>query len=340
MKRKRKTNLNPRIMNQVFLSGVVLFLILSSCSSLFACTSFAVYADNPFYGMNFDYDPSREMMFCIDRIGTVTVFDMRFDLGGYYGSTVAVNSNGLFCNLQELYPEVPPEDPDPDEMTLVELFVESANSLGSCQDVRTVMDNYRIVMGSISLHSLYADMTGDAMVVEVGQEGNVITPMKGNFIVMTNFPNNECADTGYEEVYGAGDDRYKAAYAYLLEHNSTFDVDDGFAVLKRAVNTSEYYPTRCSLVFDPENNDVYVALEGNFDKIWKISLENETVETFKGFDTYFVMDIGEGVTATQLKARESELDKDECRYCRWIYAVGAIVAVGIFIVLYKKGSQH
>ncbi len=331
--------MNQKIMNKTLLSGIVLLLILSSCSSLYACTSFAVYADRPFYGMNFDYDPSREMMFCIDRIGDVKVFDMRFDLGGYYGSTVAVNSNGLFCNLQELYPEVPPEDTDLDEMSIAVLFVKSANTLGSCQDVRTIMDSYRIVMGTISLHSLYADMTGDAMVVEVGQKDNVITRMKGNFIVMTNFPIHEFADTDYEEVHGAGDDRYKAAYTYLLEHNNTFDVDDGFCVLKRAVNQSKSYPTRCSLVFDPENSDIYIALEGNFDKIWKVSLKNETIETYKGFIKYYVMDIGEGVTASQLKALENE-GADESGYTEWVYAFVVILAAGILIIFYKKGFHH
>jgi len=315
--------------------GIVFILVLSSCGSLFACTSFAVYFDKPFYGMNFDYDPSVEMKFCIDTIGDLKVFDMRFDLGEFFASTVAMNSNGLFCNLQELYPEVPPENPGLNEMRIEELFFESANTFRSCEDVRNVLSDYGVVMGTISLHSLYADMK-EAMVVEVGQNNNEIIEMKRNFAVMTNFPVSEFADKNYQEVHGAGDDRYKAAYTYLLEHEE-FDLDDGFALLERAVSQSEYYPTRCSLVFDPENTDIYVVLEGNFDKIWKISMENETVETFRGFNGYHVMDIGEGLTASQLKALEHEWAENGSGM--WIYVLAVIVMVGILVGLYKKRSS-
>ena len=285
--------------------------------------------------MNFDYDPSVEMKFCIDTIGDLKVFDMQFDLGNFFASTVAMNSNGLFCNLQELYPEVPPENPGLNEIRIEELFFESANTFNSCQDVRNVLKNDRVVMGTISLHSLYADMKG-AMVVEVGQNHNEIIEMKGNFAVMTNFPVSEFADKNYQEVHGAGDDRYKAAYTYLLEHEE-FDLDNGFALLERAVNQSEYYPTRCSLVFDPENTDIYVVLEGNFDKIWKISMEHETVETFRGFNGYHVIDIGEGVTASQLKALEHEWAENGSG--TWIYVLAVIVMAGTLIGLYKKRSS-
>lgn len=328
-------------------SFIVVFLLLSSfCYSVYACTSFAVYSENTFYGMNFDYNPSVEMKFCIDTVGDLKVFDMRFDIGNFFASTVAMNSNGLFCNLQELYPEVPPEDAGPGELPITELFAESANTRGSCNDVIDVMNDHRIVMGTISLHSLYADSYGDAMVVEVGQKDNLITRIEGNFIVMTNFPNNEFVTTNYEAVYGAGDHRYKAAYKYLLEHADTFDVDDGFALLESAVNHSMYYPTRCSMVFDPEYNEIYIALEGTFDKIWKVSLEKETVETFKGFDTYAVIDIGDGVLASELVAFESELSGTEFTEpeinaeptVAWEYTLILLIAV-ISLIVYRRRTR-
>ena len=54
-------------------------------------------------------------------------------------------------------------------------------------------------------------------------------------------------------------------------------------VLMLARNTSEIYQTRCSRIFDPERGEIYISLEADFDRIWKISLEKQIIETYRGF---------------------------------------------------------
>lgn len=325
---------------RIILFPFIVLLVFSS-RSLFACTSFAVYTDKTFYGMNFDYEPFQELKFCIDTRGDLKTFKMQLEWeGDFFTSIVAMNTKGLFGNLQMLFPEVPTKASiDPGELRITELLSESTTSLGSCQDVIDVMNDYKIVMGTVSLHSLYADVYADAMVVEFGQKDNVITKIEGNFIVMTNFPINEVADKPYETVYGAGSDRYKTAYAYLIEHRDTFDLDDGFYLLKSVVSQG-MSATRCSMVFDPENNDIYIALEGNFDKIWKISLESETVETFKGFDEHFVMDIGDGVFASELKTLESGIEPEiEPTISSGYILLGLILIGAILFIGYKRRTR-
>ncbi len=326
---------------KLWLSAISL-LVLSS-SSLLACTSFAVYSDRTFYGMNFDFDPSRELKFCINTNGDLKAFVMKLEWeGDFFAPIVAMNTEGLFCNVQMVFPAVPKEvTVDPGEIQITELLVK-ATSLRSCQDVIRVLNDHKVVMGTVSLHSLYADVNGDAMVVEVGPDDNVITRIDGNFIVMTNFPLAEFEDTSYEAVYGAGSDRYKTAYRYLMEQD-TFDLDSGFTLLKSAVSRGTNGPTRCSMVFDPGSNEVFVALEGNFDKIWKISLENETVETFRGFDKYYVIDIGEGVAASELRALESRTSpgietEPEFTIPREYVVVGLILMGAGLLIGYKKRS--
>ncbi|MGD2249346.1 MAG: hypothetical protein PVF58_13140 [Candidatus Methanofastidiosia archaeon] len=280
-------------------------LLVFSVSSVYACTSFAVYTDRPYYGMNFDYDLSRDVKFCVDTYGNQKIFYMKLEWERNFVNIAAVNTHGLFCNLQMVFPQVPAEvSVDPGEMRIGDLFEVSAATLKSCQGVTDVMSDLKIVMDTVSLHSLYADVYGDAMVVEVGQQDNLITKIDNNFIVMTNFPINEFADTPYQDVYGGGSDRYKTAYKYLIEHEDTFNLEDGFSLLKRAVNHGQSAGTRCSMVFDPVNNDVYITLEGTFEKIWKLSLENETIEPFRGFGQYYVLDIGDGILGSELKALE------------------------------------
>jgi hypothetical protein len=303
MRMQKKVKMGKKRIMKVCLSAVIL-LILGS-GSLLACTGFAVYSDRIFYGMNFDYDPSRELKFCVDTIGDSKVFCMQLEWErDYFVPIVAMNTKGLFGNVQMVFPEVPRRASVDGEMGMTELL-DAATTLGSCQDVIAILNDHEVVMGTVSLHSLYADAYGDAMVVEVGPDDTAITRINGDFIVMTNFPLFQFADEPYDTVYGAGSDRYKTAYRYLMNHAKSFELEDGFSLLKSVVNHSTNAPTRCSMIFDPGGNEVYIALEGNFDKVWGISLENETVETFRGFER-ITMDIGEGVLASELELLQSE----------------------------------
>ncbi len=40
------------------------------------------------------------------------------------------------------------------------------------------------------------------------------------------------------------------------------------------------------MAFDPHQKTIYISLEGDFDKIWKVSLETQTIETFRGFASF------------------------------------------------------
>jgi hypothetical protein len=34
------------------------------------------------------------------------------------------------------------------------------------------------------------------------------------------------------------------------------------------------------------NKEIFICLEGNFDKIWKVSLVNQSIETWRGFASF------------------------------------------------------
>ena len=56
------------------------------------------------------------------------------------------------------------------------------------------------------------------------------------------------------------------------------------------------------MVFDPTAQEIYVALEGNFEKIWKVSLQDGTMETWKGFAEPVTFSLtAQGVLASSLE---------------------------------------
>ena len=109
---------------------------------------------------------------------------------------------------------------------------------------------------------------------------------------------NCCAIGAY---YDIGSERYKIAHRYIRSNLKAFDTEKGMEVLKQAQSMSEIYPTRSSMVFDPYKKEIFICLEGNFDKICKISLLNQSIETWRGFASFRREPIpAEGVSGADL----------------------------------------
>ena len=85
-----------------------------------------------------------------------------------------------------------------------------------------------------------------------------------------------------------------------------FTVDHGFELLEKTCNTDPEYPTACSMVFDPQNKEVYIVVHRDFTNILKLSNEDGTIETWKGFNHSFVHPLqagDEGVLVSDLLNR-------------------------------------
>jgi hypothetical protein len=285
-------------------------------SELKACTSFAVYVDSNrvFYGMNFDY-PEVEMKLSITQAGDARFFHLQFYSGGNFASTTGMNDNGFFSSCQMLYPEVNEwHYPGVDEITVGTLYYYSLMYCIITQNVKDyllappaeLIHNY-----GLTLHDIFADKYGNAIVVEVGEPSHLITEIQDNFLVMANFPNNEFEGMPYTSVTGVGADRYKNAFKYISDNIEDFDFDDGIETLKRAVQSTGGYLTQCSLLFDPINLEIYVIIKRDFDHIWKVDLSGNCVETYLGFDSYKKFDIGaEGILVSELEDYAASLAND------------------------------
>lgn len=287
----------------------------------FACTSFAVYAGETLYGMNFDY-PDTEIRFTIYPSGDLKVFQMEFLQDDGFAGTAGMNSAGLFSSCQMLLPEVPgTRAPGPDEVYTWQAYRQALFDSESVEEVAEFLSDKRVVHWSITLHDLFADVHGNAMVVEAGDGENVVTPIEDGFIVMTNFPNGDFSGQGYERVEGVGAERYKAAYENISAHIDAFNVARAFETLEKAVSSGDF-PTQASMVFEPETNAVYIALKKGFGRIWKVSITEQTIETYLGFGRTRKMNLDStGITASALERSSPGIE--------WGYAI--LVALAILL---------
>jgi hypothetical protein len=302
----------------------------------FACTSFAVYSDETFYGMNFDY-PDTELRFTIEPSGDLKVFQMSFADGDGFAETVGMNSAGMFSSCQMLFPEVPATTSSGrDDVYPWEVYGQALFASERAEEVTDFLSDKRVIHWRVTLHVLVADAYGKAMVVEAGENKNVVTRIEDDFLVMTNFPNGEFAGQSYDRVEGVGADRYKVAYENISDHVDRFGIDRGLETLEKAVSSGEF-STLASLVFAPERSEVYIALRQDFGKIWKVSLAAETIETYSGFSKVKRVSLGsDGVTASDLERMSRGVPWS---YVTFPVAVLVVAAGGCVLFIRKRRGQ-
>lgn len=251
-------------------------------STPLACTSFAVYSGSPLYGMNFDY-PEVPVRFTIREFGDLQVFQMEFMDEGDYIPTVGMNNQGLFASSQMLFPEMPETFPgEGTPMTIWQLYQAGLYSHSTVAEVLALVDEFQITNSSLTLHTLFADPSGAAVVVEVMDDKEELTPLTGQSIVMTNFPVSSIQGKPIEEIEGVGADRYQIAVHDIQKNVDDFQVDNGLLVLEQTALAGEF-STQASMVFDPINLLVYIALDRDYSKVWLASLKENTITTYRGF---------------------------------------------------------
>jgi hypothetical protein len=292
--------MNRRTIAAVVLTAALVGGIVHAAT---ACTGFAVYSGRTLYGMNFDYPPN-EIRFSIEEHEAGALFLGEFRMGEFWARTVGMNEHGLFASDQMVSPaRATTNDPTSDELYVWNAFYDGLRANESVSEVLDWIGDRRLVQQpDLWLHNLYADPTGGAAIVEAGIAGNVITPIEGPFLVMTNFHNGDFRGLDLRSIVGDGAERYRVAYRHIAENLEGFDIDDAFETLRRTSTSTGNFKTRYSLVFDPEALEIYVALERDYDRIWRISLTGRTIETYRGFDRHHVLTLDDsGITGPDLQ---------------------------------------
>ncbi|SCY68304.1 hypothetical protein [Desulfoluna spongiiphila] len=277
-----------------------------------ACTGFAVYGEQIVYGMNFDYF-SIPLKFLIESRGGMNVFHLAFlyektqddpRFRNYYAKTCGMNDRGLFCSCQEVEPYVQGlESLGEGEGDIGDQY----DALETCtcvDDVRRLIPSTRWVQSpGPSVHNLFADTGGHAMVTETDNRDHVITDMGGDFLVMANFPNHAMAGKPLDEVVGVGAERYRRAHTYLAAHKQSFGVSQGFDLLGQVVCDDPGCTTLCSMVCLPRERTIYLTTDPKMEKIWKVSLGRNVIETDRGYAASIQHPLGhEGILAADLES--------------------------------------
>gem|GEM_PF-1174013 len=290
---------------KIFISLLFLMLLNISFNRTKACTSFAVYSTKTYYGMNLDY-PQCELRFSVKQFWGFKMFQLEFYQNGTWLRAAGMNEKGVFANTQMIFPVINATPKQGEQSFYIgDIATAALNDFEAVQDVVNFLgnNNLRLVQSAIfQFHDLVADPSGNAVVFEVGSDANKFIYTQNGFNIMTNFNRHQFTDVPYNQVTGVGADRYKDAYSYIAQHMNDFSLQDGIEVLNRTKQSSgSSYPTICSLIFDPVALEVYIMLKRNYTLVWRLSMQNGTIETFAGFDSHSSQILkADGITASEL----------------------------------------
>jgi len=268
------------------------------------CTSFAAYYGRPLYGMNFDF-PMVDIKVTIEKTATVKFICFYIYVFDKYSPLVGMNEHGNFVNLQELHIG---DDADhleeyhaSTEINGLQLFFDYLSERITIAEIMAIDCKTRLTLPeNYKIHNLFAAQNGQASIVE-GIKGKLLQQkISGQQLVMTNFAHVLHPDRSKLDLRYIGAERYLTASRSLKKAQYLLDVDQAMSILKSTFQTQGDYPTQCSWVFDPHAQTVYLRLTENIDCIWKISLQNETIENTGNKNTPPIKFGDTGVVVTHL----------------------------------------
>lgn len=250
------------------------------------CTSFAVYSqEKAIYGMNFDTEEV-DLQLKVNRYNDMSLFYFAALAGNKYRNIAGFNSEGLFiCTQAVKYSTGFKSGCDENDWSAFDIFDEALRKTRRTSEFLGIL-NKRVISyprnplyPDLGLHTIIADKTGDALILEEGNDTNRVTPIRHDFIVMTNFPNGDFKEADYDKVYGIGADRYICAHEYIHNHIHSFGIKEAFEVLSKTSQEN----TLCSIVYDPTQNEIYISFKKDLRKKWKISIIEQTIQSLEGF---------------------------------------------------------
>lgn len=293
---------------------IIFFLLFLSPVRVFPCSAFADFSKDPIYGFNFDsMDFDLRFMFYKGRGSDIFAFEFFQD--NNWVRMTHMTSDGLFTSGGLLlFPSravVSGSSENDLALWKTTYWVYDSSTL---DDIVTRLSGVRLVDDGIRCHNMFADPSG-AVTVEATVDGNYVKHApRGGYAVLTNFALAQFEGKDMENMYGLGDNRYRTAVREIeaLRNSGSMSVDEGMKILRAVKQDAGDWKTRCSLVLNPMDLTIRIALQRNWEKTYTFSLKDRTVKAdWEGAGGHTAKIGKKGVTAAELASWQNDDPADD-----------------------------
>jgi hypothetical protein len=246
------------------------------------CTSFVLYSDKTYIGMNFDIS-DRPIKIGIKGADQLLVFQKD---GSSFFPAFGINKKGTFMNLLMVAPnEAGRYRRGKNCVHIMRVFDDVLGGRTGPGELSVYLRDRTVVnVPNISVHSMVAGRDRCACVIEPGRANIPFDGVDRDFLVLTNFPLSDWIGRDDHDVTGSGADRYKICRRMLSENQHAFSVDQGFGILEATSQAGGGYPTQLSMLAVPEDGAVYFTIRRRFSRQYAFSFADNVVRTEEGFE--------------------------------------------------------
>jgi hypothetical protein len=257
-------------------------------ASAYACACFAASGDEEhvIFGRNFDwYEHPALILFTDSADGYASVSMVDLYYVGYdenynpldhpeelseapYLPADGMNEHGLAVGMMAV-PHAEGGD-DPQKVTLgsLEMIRLMMDYAGDVEEAWELIQDYNVDFGSVPVHYLIADATGNSTVIEY-LEGKPVRMDGGRtWQVATNFL------ISFEKPQGADSScwRYNHLYSALMTRNGALDESDGMQLLQDVSQPGDETSTCWSIIYDLTNKKISLAMGREYNMLYEYSL--------------------------------------------------------------------
>ncbi len=280
----------------------MLFFLSVIFFSAFSCSSFVYDSENiSVRGMNFDYPGNPEIMLSYPYSDEYSFFALSFDTKSPvgYAYMLGINEKGIFTTTQMLSKQYVKASRGA-KIFIHDVFMDVLRHGDSVEYIESRINGKRVIFSpNFYTHILVSDSNKNATVLEVSPDENVLIKKEGEKFAMTNFCLYNFNYRDISSIHGPGDENYRNMWKKIDEIGEIDTLEKALEILKASLSKT----TCSSTVYFPEQDTVYIAFDGNFDRLWKINPGLKTIETHTGFEEHRTETIG---TAGILKSALDE----------------------------------
>jgi len=258
----------------------------------YGCSSFSSNGERMIRGMNFDFSGKPPLTFRVSSQPNGKTLIVYFQYQGSDCYFLGVNQRGNFCTFQMVPNQYASRTPGKTDLSLFSFWEDALKNLPDYSEFEEILSTRRLKCeGGWSLHSLMADAFGNTYILETGEKDNLITRQEQSAIALTNFYLYDYLQIPPRKI-GSGFERYNSILNKIAEIGKITSIDDAFDVLETALQTGEVR-SELTAVFDTSEPVLYIALDADLSKIWKVDFSNETVRDYRGFESPFFLDFSQ-----------------------------------------------